>query len=230
MTTRRISKSLLDPYLIPLVPRLYALISPPRALPPEVIVAIGHVMALLGAIGFASASHSPLGGAFGALCVALNHLADMIDGTHARRTGQCRNGGELLDHFSDPLSFTWWMVGIGIAAGAPYVAMVAVIAVLAMAVLTNIQAKLTGEFVLSRVGPTELKALLVLFGLSMATVRAASIVDAPTATLIARGFLGTLAALGMLALATRLVRSVRQVNALGRTPDTSEWEIGQRAA
>ncbi len=37
------------------------------------------------------------GGLLAAAGVAGNHLCDVLDGTHARTTGQCRNGGELLD-------------------------------------------------------------------------------------------------------------------------------------
>ena len=85
-----------------------------------------------------------------AIGVIGNHTADCIDGTHARRTGQCRNGGELLDHFTDPLSFAYWLVGIGVACGRLDLALVAVICLFAIAVLTNIKAKLIGEFTLAQ--------------------------------------------------------------------------------
>jgi phosphatidylglycerophosphate synthase len=81
-----------------------------------------------------------------ALGVALNHTCDVLDGTHARATNQCRNGGELLDHFVDPLSFAYWAAGLSSAAishslGAPWVGMAGVAVIFATAVLTNIRAK-----------------------------------------------------------------------------------------
>ncbi|MCH2113926.1 MAG: CDP-alcohol phosphatidyltransferase family protein [Pirellulales bacterium] len=38
---------------------------------------------------------------------ALNQNCDLLDGTHARAIDQCRNGGELLDHFGDLLPFSF---------------------------------------------------------------------------------------------------------------------------
>ncbi len=54
--------------------------------PPEGIVFVGHLCAVVGAIGFACATQWWWGGVLGALGVALNHTADVLDGTHARAT------------------------------------------------------------------------------------------------------------------------------------------------
>ena len=222
--SRRVSHSLLDPYIVPVVPRLYEGLSIPRRLPPEAIVGLGHLIAIAGAVGFAFATESPWAALLAAVGVVGNHLCDMVDGTHARRTGQCRNGGELLDHFVDPLSFSYWMIGIGIACGSIELAVVAVLVIYATAVLTNIRAKMVGEFTLSRWGPTEFKTLLVVFAVGLAVLLWSS-VRPDVVAIVATGFLTTIAAVGVLSLLRQLWISVREVNEHGSAPDTSEWEI-----
>lgn len=222
MSHRRVSHSLLDPLLAPLVPALYRLAPLPRRLPPELIVLCGHLLALLGAVGFALTPHLAWAGLLAAAGVLGNHVADMLDGTHARRTGQCRNGGELLDHFTDPLSFAAWMIGLALAAGRPLLGTVCVVLIYATALVTSIRAKMLGEFTLARFGPTEFKAMLFLFalvvaGFSMWMGTGAEVVQA------LRLFLWTLVAVGILQLVAHLVRAVRDVNARGPRPDDSEW-------
>lgn len=163
----RVSHSLLDPWLTAPLKRLYPRLLIPRKFPPEGIVLAGHACAIAGAIGFACSAKWWWGGLVAAAGVALNHFADLMDGTHARATNQCRNGGELLDHFTDPLSFSYWMIGIALAAGAAWWGVAAVLCIYATAVLTNIRAKITGEFALAAFGPTEFKTLLAAFGLAM---------------------------------------------------------------
>ncbi|MFG0319800.1 MAG: CDP-alcohol phosphatidyltransferase family protein [Planctomycetota bacterium JB042] len=221
----RVSHSLLDPFLSPVVPSLYRSLKLPRRLPPEAIVVFGHLVALAGAVGFALSVSSPLGALLAAGGVAGNHLADMIDGTHARRTGQCRNGGELLDHFADPLSFAAWVAGIGGSCGRLDVGIAGVVLVYATALLTNLRAKITGEFRLARLGPTEFKALLVGYALALAGVGAAR---PELAGPVAFGFLAVVVVAGTAGLGIDLARSVREVNEHGARADTSEWEIKMR--
>ena len=85
---KRVSHSVLDPYLSPLVPPLYRLLPIPKRFPPEGIVVTGHLIAICGAVGFAYSTHRPWAGLVAAACVAGSHLADMVDGTHARTTGR----------------------------------------------------------------------------------------------------------------------------------------------
>jgi phosphatidylglycerophosphate synthase len=177
-------------------------------------------MAILGAIGFAFSTQTWWGGLLAAIGVIGNHTADCVDGTHARATGQCRNGGELLDHFTDPLSFAYWLVGIGIAADGLELALVAVICLFAIAVLTNIKAKLMGEFTLSRFGPTEFKTLLVVFGLALTSLTLSQPGIAQQAALVG---IGSLVVIGLVQLPLQLVRAVKEVNESGNAPDTSEW-------
>ena len=217
--SRRVSHSLLDPFIAPLVPTLYRALPIPRRFPPEGLVILGHLIAIGGAVGFALSTRFWWGGLLAAIGVAGNHLCDMIDGTHARRTGQCRNGGELLDHFFDPLSFSFWMVGLGVAAARLDLSLAVVIAIYATAVMTSIRAKITGEFSLSRFGPTEFKSLLIILGIALA---ATSLADGATESVVIWS-LWALAVLGGLQLVVGLVQSVRDVNASSAPPDTSEW-------
>jgi phosphatidylglycerophosphate synthase len=143
---KRVSHSQLDPWLTTPLRGLYPRLRIPSRLPPEAIVACGHIAAIVGAAGFSCSARWWWGGLLAALGVALNHTCDVLDGTHARATNQCRNGGELLDHFVDPLSFAYWAAGLSSAAishslGAPWVGMARVAVIFATAVLTNIRAK-----------------------------------------------------------------------------------------
>lgn len=222
---KRVSHSLLDPLLTKPLKGLYTRLHIPSGFPPEGIVLIGHLWAIAGAIGFALATQSWWGGLLGAVGVAMNHTADVLDGTHARATDQCRNGGELLDHFVDPLSFSYWVTGLAYAGDCLLLGIGGVIVIYATAVLTNIKAKMVGEFTLARFGPTEFKALLIVDGLYLAsTVR-----DYPPFQQSARehvsGFLLWVLLAGVIQLIVSLRRAVREVNSKGQPADTTEWEI-----
>ncbi len=226
---RRVSYSLLDPWISLPIKGFYPRLPIPARLPPEAIVACGHLSAIAGAVGFALAPTTMWGGVLAALGVALNHACDVLDGTHARATGQCRNGGELLDHFVDPLSFSYWAAGLAYGATtysalAPWLGMAGIVVIYATAVLTSIRAKMIGEFTLARFGPTEFKSLLVLWGLGqMGLVVGGHGALAPRA---AFWFTAAMTGAGFLQLVFSLWRSVREVNALGAAPaDTTEWQL-----
>jgi archaetidylinositol phosphate synthase len=226
--SQRVSYSLIDPWVTRPLKGVYGRLPIPRSLPPEAIVLGGHVAAIAGAVGFALSANYVWAGVLAAVGVALNHTCDVLDGTHARATGQCRNGGELLDHFVDPLSFSYWAAGLAVAASgywalAAWIGVAGVIAIYATAVLTNIRAKMVGEFTLARFGPTEFKSLLVLFGLTQAALLAAGF---SAAGLAAFCFIAALTAAGVVQLIVSLYQAVRDVNAHGAAPaDTTEWEI-----
>ena len=172
--SKRISHSILDPWIGPRLKRLYGVLPIPDWFPPEGIVLTGHALAILATFGFAYSTSQWWGGILVAVGVFGNHTTDCLDGTHARATGQCRNGGELLDHFTDPLSFSYWLVGIAISCGRLDWGLVAVICLFATAVLTNIKAKMIGEFTLASFGPTEFKVLLTVYGLLLSAINAFS--------------------------------------------------------
>lgn len=225
--SKRISHSLLDPYLTVPVKQRYHRLPIPRRLPPEAIVLTGHTLAIAGAVGLAFSTSTWWGGLLAACGIAGNHLADVLDGTHARATGQCRNGGELLDHFLDPLSFAYWLVGIAVSCGRLDLGIAAVICLFATAVLTNIKAKLIGEFTLAAIGPTEFKALLATFGLILAACVASGVGAIATGVTV---FFAALIAMGIGQLLIGLVRAVRDVNCRGLPADTTEWITTRNAA
>ena len=198
----------------------------PASFPPEGIVLCGHISAIVGAIGFACATRWWWGGVLAAIGVALNHTADVLDGTHARATNQCRNGGELLDHFVDPLSFSYWVAGLAYSADCLLLGIGGVIVIYATAVLTNIKAKMVGEFTLARFGPTEFKTLLILFGLSM-TAMVAGWSTLERAAEYAFWFVLLMFVAGLVQLKLSLWRAIREVNAKGQPADTTEWELDE---
>ena len=214
----RVSHSLLDPWISPPVRSVYGKLRIPSRFPPEGIIAVGHLLSIVAAIGLAVSTRVWWGGVLVAIGVAGNHVADILDGTHARASGQCRNGGELLDHFTDPLSFSYWLVGLAVSCSRLDLGLVAVIVLYATAVLTNIRAKMIGEFALASFGPTEFKTLLVVYGLCLAVMN-----GHPLASRIALGFYIILIAVGIIQLVVSLVQAVRQVNAHGQPADTTEW-------
>ena len=220
--SKRVSHSVLDPWIGPPIKKLYPCLPIPAGFPPEGIIAFGHLAAILAAFGLANCASYWWGGLLATVGVASNHIADCLDGTHARSTGQCRNGGELLDHFTDPLSFAYWMIGLGVCCGKLELALVAVICIYAMAVLTNIKAKIVGEFQLASFGPSKFKVLLVVFGLVMCSLTAVE-----TTTIFpgkfALWFFCVLIVVGIVQLVWNLVLSVRDVNVADTSPDTSEW-------
>lgn len=221
---RKISHSLLDPFLTPLVAGLYRALHIPRWFPPEGIVVCGHLIAAAGAVGLAYSTKYWWCGAIGAIGVIGNHVADMVDGTHARRTGQCRNSGELLDHFIDPLSFSYWMVGLSISCNRLDLGLVAVLILYATALLTSIRAKIVGEFSLARFGPTEFKAMLTVYAVAIAIVTAIGPGQIDTPQHVALGWLAFLLLLGLVQLVINFINAVRIVNAQGKPPDSSDWQ------
>lgn len=224
---KRVSQSLLDPWFsTPLKSSLYPRLNLPAWFPPEGIIAVGHLWAIVGAVGFALAGDFWWGGLLAAVGVAMNHVSDVLDGTHARTTGQCRNGGELLDHFADPLSFCYWIVGIAVCAEFLPLGIAGVLVIYATALLTNIKAKMSGTFELATFGPTEFKSLLILFGVSLTVIVGGTELSNARAASWALVFLSALLVVGVIQLVSGLYRTVREVNALPPA-DTEEWELAR---
>lgn len=225
---KRVSYSLLDPWLTTPIKSLYPFAPIPSAVPPEAVVGVGHAFAISAGVGFAYSTGHWWGALLVVIGVVGNHVADVLDGTHARATQQCRNGGELLDHFVDPLSFSYWIAGLAVSCGRLELGLAGVVCLYATAVLVNIKAKMVGEFTLSRFGPTEFKTLLVVYGLGLLGAHSvAAPVELRTAALV---FLVVLLAAGMVQLLGNLIRAVHDVNAHGAPPDTTEWNVTRATA
>jgi archaetidylinositol phosphate synthase len=220
--SNKVSYSVLDPWITLPLKKMYRWLPIPRGFPPEGIVILGHLGAAVGGVGFAYSTHAWWGGLLISLGVAGNHIADCLDGTHARATQQCRNGGELLDHFLDPLSFSYWVVGMAYSVDRLDLGLVAVICLFSTAVLTNIKAKMIGEFTLASFGPTEFKTMLVVYGLVMLTLTL-PVFPGVDAGAVAWWFFVLLLGVGIVQLLINLVRAVLDVNARGAPPDTRDW-------
>ena len=111
---------------------------------------------------------------------------------------------------------------MGIAADHWWLGTIGVLAIYATAVLTNIKAKMIGEFTLARIGPTEMKVVLALLGIAMTLLVA---YDMTLAGIAMFWSVVMLDAILVLQLAVNLVLAVKQVNHQGDTPDTTEWQI-----
>lgn len=222
---KRVSHSSLDPFLTAPLKSLYSRLGIPAGFPPEGIVLVGHLSAIAGAIGFGCADRWWWAGILAVGGVAGNHIADVLDGTHARATGQCRNGGELLDHFVDPLSFSYWAAGLAYCADCLLLGIGGVIVIYATAVLTNIKAKMTGEFTLARFGPTEFKTLLVLVGIVLAGTTGGWWLSPELTPRLAFWLVLMLFVAGLAQLKWSLWKAIRTVNAIGAPADTTEWEL-----
>ena len=221
--SKRVSHSYLDPWIGPRIKAIYPYLHIPKRFLPEGIIAVGHALAIVGAVGFVFSTEHWWGGLLIAIGALGNHIADCIDGTHARATGQCRNGGELLDHFTDPLSFAYWIVGWSLSCDASLLGMAGLICVYATALLTSIRAKMVGEFTLSSFGPTEFKILLALYGIVLMLLPESSRITDGVASQIAFTFFSVMLVFGIMQLLLTLISAVQDVNTRGAAPDTSAW-------
>jgi hypothetical protein len=102
--------------------------------------------------------------------------------------------------------------------------MAGIAVIFATAVLTNIRAKMIGEFTLARFGPTEFKTLLVLFAaLQGAVVLSGRQLLAPQ---LAFWFIAAMTTAGLVQLVVSLRKAVREVNAgAAASADTTEWQV-----
>lgn len=120
------------------------------------------------------------------------------------------------------------LVGIAVACQRLDLGLIAVICLYGTAVLTNIKAKMIGEFTLATFGPTEFKTLLVLLGLTLVALQEQLLGELEETSLLLLMCLQALIAVGIIQLVLSLIIAVKQVNAKGPSPDTSEWETRQR--
>lgn len=134
----------------------------PARLHPNVITHVGHLANLAGClVVLLFAGHGA--GPFVVAAALLNfyNWCDNADGGHARRTGQCSAGGELLDHGLDMLNTTYIALVSAVAVGASpeWTALVAISVPAACAVTYWEQAE-TGLFSLGLLTQIEAVALL----------------------------------------------------------------------
>jgi hypothetical protein len=92
---------------------------------------------------------------------------------------------------------------------------------------------MTGEFTLASFGPTEFKAILIVYGLVLSAIvilgGGGTGLDAsvPLARRIAYWFYVIMLVVGVAQLVMNLVLAVRDVNRQGHAADTTEWEVAR---
>jgi phosphatidylglycerophosphate synthase len=165
------------------------------------------VLGILGAVGAGTAyalthyHHAWLWVA--SLMLAVNWLGDSLDGTVARVRGTQRpKYGYYLDHVVD--AFSTAMIGLGIGLS-PYVnlglALGLVVVYLALSINVYLESSVFGVFKISygRIGPTEVRLLLVTLNTMVAVVALAELKGPVPIHVVANGILAILLA-GMVAL------------------------------
>eukprot|EP00013_Stygamoeba_regulata_P018273 CAMPEP_0177678536 /NCGR_PEP_ID=MMETSP0447-20121125/29062_1 /TAXON_ID=0 /ORGANISM="Stygamoeba regulata, Strain BSH-02190019" /LENGTH=241 /DNA_ID=CAMNT_0019187547 /DNA_START=252 /DNA_END=977 /DNA_ORIENTATION=+ len=226
----KVSYSIVDLYFRYVLPgeRVYRALRIPKWVWPEAIVFTGFFFSCLAGLSFSCAVTSAWGGALAALFVYGNLIADHMDGRHARATNQCTNGGEILDHFFDPLSFSVITIGIAYAVGRLDLALLTVLGIYGNVSTVFQEAKITGTLALKTVGPAEARILFMTFGLVTSYLQHAYGQD--YAASFVTSFLVFTGVLTLGQMSVELFRTVRRVNREGPPPDCSPWKVGNQHA
>lgn len=166
---RRVNDILLGPIERPTLKWLAAHM--PAWVTPDVCTMIGVLGALLTGISYVLSAYHAGFLWLASLGFVINWFGDSLDGTLARyRKIERPIYGFFVDHTVDAVSVTVIMVGLGLT---PYVsfniACLALIAYLLLSVLVFLRTGVLGEFKISysKLGPTEIRVLLILLNISM---------------------------------------------------------------
>lgn len=226
---RKVSHSVIDILLnrrFRLKPRLYRILPIPRKLPPEALVGTGFAMAVTSGLAF-SQSADGWWGAAAALFAVLYWLCDLVDGEHARQTGQCRNGGELLDHFADPLAISIVAVGVGFSISSTWLGFVSALLVYANAYLVMLRTSITGVLIMPRMGTAEAVAAAVILGVG--STLCATTGHQQGGEIFRTAMLAAAAGTACLQVTTGLVSAVREVNRPihDASRDDRRWTLGE---
>jgi archaetidylinositol phosphate synthase len=218
----KVSSSFLDAMIRPQVTPLYVRLRIPKRFPPEGIVVAGHLFALAAGFFFAYSQVIWWCGPLAACCVLFNQVLDMLDGAHARATGQCRNSGELLDHLLGPLGYAYWVIGLSVSSRFVTLAIPGLVILYSIVTISHMIHHFTGEFRLSRFGPTEFRAVMFLYGLTLPFIHIVNLKYKILSnyTFLFSIFLILVYALNLFQL---LWSAIRRVNTEALPPDTSEW-------
>jgi len=203
MTTRQLTFLLAEPER-----RLLRAIA--RRLPPWIrsdhLTALGVIGAIGAGAAYALTTYAPAWLWVASVLLAVNWLGDSLDGTLARvRQAERPRYGYYLDHLVDALSTTALGVGIGLS---PYVdlriALGGVLAYLVLSINVYLESTVLGVFRLAygRIGPTEVR-LLLLAGSALA-----ALVSPAAVARLANPLIVALLALIALALLLRCARNL----------------------
>eukprot|EP01098_Paradermamoeba_levis_P006783 TRINITY_DN2825_c0_g1_i1.p1 TRINITY_DN2825_c0_g1~~TRINITY_DN2825_c0_g1_i1.p1 ORF type:complete len:256 (+),score=73.77 TRINITY_DN2825_c0_g1_i1:875-1642(+) len=219
---QKVSEGIVDTYFFFICPgeKFYKWLNIPSSFPPEGIVLLGFAFSALAAFFFAYSTTVPICGLLAALCVYGNFVSDYMDGRHARSTGQCRNGGELLDHFFDPLSFSVVITGVGYAVGRLDLSLAVTIGIYGNVAIVFQEAMIMGVLTLKSIGPNEARLLYIFLGI-LQTCSMAFKWFSPTFFPYALLYTSALLSLGQMVV--ELINTVNRVNKFGPPPDNEGW-------
>ena len=187
----------------------------PRTMRSNHLTVLGTIGAVLAGAGYALSSRQPAWLWLASLGLAINWLGDSLDGTLARvRQTQRPKYGYYLDHIVDAFSTTVIGLGIGLS---PYVdvgiALGLVVAYLALSINVYLESTVFGVFRLAygRIGPTEVRILLVLLNTLVVIYEAFSVTRSVSLSKVAN--LGmTIVLIGMVAvLVARFAHNVHRL-------------------
>jgi phosphatidylglycerophosphate synthase len=185
------------------------------------------VLGVLGALGagtaYALAGWSPAWLWVASACLVVNWFGDSLDGTLARvRQVERPRYGYYLDHIVD--AFSTAVIGLGLGLS-PYVdfglALGLVLAYLVLSINIYLESAVFGAFRLGygRLGPTEVRLILIAGNTALAVVHRAQFVDA--AGVVANWTLAA-ALVGMIGMVgvrfARNLRALAKLEPQGRTP------------
>jgi len=144
----------------------------PRSIRSNHLTALGTIAAAGAGAAYALTHYSPAWLWVASLMLVINWLGDSLDGTLARVRGTQRpKYGYYVDHVVDAFSTTVIGLGIGLS---PYVnlglALGLVVVYLALSINVYLESSVFGVFKISygRIGPTEVRLLLVLLNTTLA--------------------------------------------------------------
>lgn len=148
----------------------------PRAIRSNHLTALGTLAAAGAGTAYALTTYDARWLWVASLMLAINWLGDSLDGTLARVRGTQRpKYGYYLDHVVDAFSTAVIGAGIGLS---PYVslgiALGLVVAYLALSINVYLESQVFGVFKIAygRIGPTEVRLLLILLNTAVAITRA----------------------------------------------------------
>lgn len=151
----------------------------PRTIRSNHLTALGTLGAVGTGFAYALSSHDPAWLWAVSLMLAVNWLGDSLDGTLARvRQTQRPKYGYYLDHIVD--AFSTAVIGLGLGLS-PYVdlgiALGLVVTYLALSINVYLESTVFGVFRLAygRIGPTEVRIILVLLTTAVAVAEATSV-------------------------------------------------------
>lgn len=166
---RRVNDILLGPLERPTLKWLAA--NMPAWVTPDICTIIGVFGALLTGVSYALSTYDSNLLWLASLGLVINWFGDSLDGTLARyRKIERPIYGFFVDHTTDAFSVTVVLLGLGLT---PYIsfsiACLALIAYLLLCVLVFVRTSALGEFKISysKLGPTEVRVILILMSISM---------------------------------------------------------------